>query len=618
MSVSRVPLLLLLALIASGLAAAQNPPQHRIGVRPGTDGVGEFYDRLTNLTFTPRGSNYVHQADLPFVFGGHGLQHAVLVPLVYNPAAIDNALSAMNASGYNTVRIFLSPSCTTCMGNPQGPGLYAPYMDNLVDFLVRAKNHGIFVLLTTGYPPDAGGYLDPLAQVDTNVFAGENLRYLPSQGVQSDQNFWHDFVQYLISANAPTDIILGYELRNELFFLSDAPPVSLINGMVTTANGLTYDMSNPAARQQMLQDGLLYWLNAQTAAIKALDPSALVTAGFFEPQSPNPSRAGDNRQVVIYPAAANASIDFVDLHAYPGIDLTLPQYVENFGSSAFPQKPLLLGESGAFTNFFLTAQQGADVLRQWQVASCPLNFRGWLVWTWDEPMAEQSPPLWNALDDQGQVNVALRPASRPNPCLPSNTIVSLSVSPNAPLPGQSVRLTASVSASAGGIPSGTITFRDGSTVLATLPIPAGSPLQPVAVTNVLLLAPGLHWITAAYSGDTNNSSGISAPTGAWVNTVQQTSTVAGLSVISTPPFLQTSAGPPAIVFHVSAHLTTTLRAPCSLYDGSALLASRTLGNGGGTITATLPFGAHTVTAVCAAGKGFNGSVSAQVSVYVFR
>lgn len=603
--------ILLIAIFTAALSWSQAlPPQHRIGVRVGTDGVGEFYDRTTNQTFTPRGGDYAHLADLPFVFGGHGMQHAVLVPQIYDPVQIDNALGQMSANGYNTVRVFLSPSCTTCMGNIQAPGLNSDYMNNVVDFLVRAKNHGIFVLLTTDFPPDAGGYLDPLAQADPMLFADANLRFLPAQGVQSDQMFWHDFVQYLVNANAPTDYILGYELRNELSFASNFPPLSLMVGLVTTANGLTYDMSSEAAKQQMLQDGLQFWMDSQTGVIKALDPTALVTTGFFEPQTPNPSRIGDSRLVVIYPAAANSAIDFVDLHPYPGINLTLQQYVENYGSFPFPQKPLLMGEFGAFQWVYPSAQQGANALRVWQAASCPLNFRGWLMWTWDEPDAQQAPqPLWNALDGMGEVNIALRPISRPNPCLPNNTVVSLSVSPNTPLIGGSVRLTASVAASNGGIPSGTVTFKDGSITLATLTIPTPSPIAALAVTNVSFATGGLHWITAAYSGDATNSPSTSVAVGSWVNALRQTACTPTLTVLSSPPFreaVEFGTPPQPISFRVG------LRG--SLYDGTQLIATST----SSTVAATLSFGQHSLTATCPAGKGINGSVSAPISLYVFR
>jgi hypothetical protein len=51
--------------------------------------------------------------------------------------------------------------------------------------------------------------------------------------------------------------------------------------------------------------------------ILQLDPTALVSVGFFQPQTPNPTRVGDARLVVTAPAIWNSQADFIDLHAYP-------------------------------------------------------------------------------------------------------------------------------------------------------------------------------------------------------------------------------------------------------------------------------------------------------------
>src|SRR5581483_9441180 len=67
--------------------------------------------------------------------------------------------------------------------------------------------------------------------------------------------------------------------------------------------------------------------------------------------------------------------------------------------------------------------------------------------------------------------------------------------------GQSVTFTASVSAAApgAGAPSGTVTFLDGSTVLATVNLAAGG----TASFSTFDLSVGGHTITAVYSGDGN-------------------------------------------------------------------------------------------------------------------
>jgi hypothetical protein len=62
--------------------------------------------------------------------------------------------------------------------------------------------------------------------------------------------------------------------------------------------------------------------------------------------------------------------------------------------------------------------------------------------------------------------------------------------------GQPVTFRAAISSNSGGMPTGTVQFLDGSTLLGTSPLNGGS-----AVLTISTLAMGTHTITAAYSGD---------------------------------------------------------------------------------------------------------------------
>src|SRR5262249_44004343 len=74
------------------------------------------------------------------------------------------------------------------------------------------------------------------------------------------------------------------------------------------------------------------------------------------------------------------------------------------------------------------------------------------------------------------------------------TSTSLTSTPNPSTAGQTVTLTATVT-SAAGVPTGTVTFRDGATVRSTVTLVNGSaPFQPAA------LAAGSHPLTATYNG----------------------------------------------------------------------------------------------------------------------
>jgi hypothetical protein len=209
------------------------------------------------------------------------------------------------------------------------------------------------------------------------------------------------------------DVIFAYQLRNELFFGSDAPPFSLNSGEIIAANGETYDMASESEKERMLEDGLLYWFDQVRGAILELDSTALVTVGFFHPQDPNPTRIGDFRVIETERFLRESSADFVDLHSYPGFELTLGQYVDNFKMAGVQDRPILMGEFGAATGSYPDAASAAQALRDWQVESCRYGFDGWLHWTWD---TSEDPNFYHGKSDGGLINQVLSPNERPDPC----------------------------------------------------------------------------------------------------------------------------------------------------------------------------------------------------------
>jgi hypothetical protein len=92
------------------------------------------------------------------------------------------------------------------------------------------------------------------------------------------------------------------------------------------------------------------------------------------------------------------------------------------------------------------------------------------------------------------------------------TTTALSASPGAPIAGQAVTLTATVSAasSAAGVPlpTGPVTFYDGETSLGAAALSSG-----VARLTTSALAAGAHVLLAVYGGDGNYAPSTSAPLG---------------------------------------------------------------------------------------------------------
>lgn len=378
-------------------------PTHRIGVRV-VNGVGEFYDRLTGEKFVPRGYNYVRLA--PMSANSPDLWHATLNPGYYDAERAEVALQAMRAGGYNVVRIFVDccrPGSNA--GDPKGGVSYA-YLENVIDFLKRAKASEIYVLLVLDLTPAQGGY-DEMWRHCCTTFDGENLRYLTSGGHAGERRFDGDFIRALIEQKAPMEAIFAYDLTNEVHFSVDQPPFSLTSGQVTTANHKAYDMAIAEDKKRMMDENLVYWIDQQRANILKADPTALVTVSF-------PAINTGQTTVNPRPAILESTADFVDLHTYLGWGISLEGYMTRFGLVEPSQKPLILGEFGAAKRAYLTAAMATQDLQKWQAASCEYGFDGWLFWTWD---TDQQTALWSGISENGEISAALAPNDHPDPCL---------------------------------------------------------------------------------------------------------------------------------------------------------------------------------------------------------
>jgi hypothetical protein len=380
-------------------AATLAATEHRIGVRQ-VDGAGEFFDRATGARFTPRGNNLVRL----------DRYHNLFNPGAYDAADMDAQLGAMAALGYNVVRVFLDHR-QGGLADQTGNGLNPAYLDNIADFLAKGRAHGVYVILCQDWLPDAS---PRYAVPDQPDIAGVNSGYLTSAGVAANSAFFADFVDGLIARHAALDAVWAFELRNELFFEGNQPPFNRSAGQVTTANGRTYDLGDANQKRALLEDGLVFWADQVRAEILRHDPTALVAVGFFVPQGPNPTRVGDNRIIETREVIESSTLDFVDLHGYPGADLPLPQHLENFGMTGSTAKPIVMGEMGAFHSAFPSIDQGLQALISWQSDSCAFGFDGWLLWSWDD--FGSGTGVWAGTEEGGVLANGLAPANRPDPC----------------------------------------------------------------------------------------------------------------------------------------------------------------------------------------------------------
>ena len=170
--------------------------------------------------------------------------------------------------------------------------------------------------------------------------------------------------------------------------------------------------------------------------------------------------------------------------------------------------------------------------------------------------------------------------------------------------GQSVTFTATVSASApaAGTPSGTVTFKDGTTTLGTGTLSAGS-----ATFATSSLSVGTHSITAVYGGDANFNTSTSSVLAQTVNSVIITTTTAVVSSANPSVFGQ------SVTFTATVTPTSGSNTPTgtvTFKDGTTTLGTGTLSSGSATFnTSALTVGSHSITAVYSGDTNFSGSTS---------
>jgi hypothetical protein len=367
------------------------------------DGVAEFYDRVTGEKFIPRGYNYVR---LSPIFGTSGqMWEETLAPGMYDPDLAEEALREMHADGYNVVRVTVD-CCRPRKnaGNPSG-GISYTYVDNIIDFLEKAKAYDIQVILVLHLAAADGGYSN-YWESDRPEIDKLNLFYLSAGGHTTKRLYDQDLIRALIRRKVPLDTVLAYDLMDGVGYDYGWPPLSKTSGTITTANRKAYDMSKPEDKQRMMNENLVYWIDQQRAAILQVDPTALVTVSFH-------ALLDESGASYAQAALWESTADFFDLHLYFGQGYTLEEYVQKFGIMGLTDKPIIMGQFAAARQGYSSASRAADGLLDVQADSCKYGFDGWILWLRG---SEEHTALWNGPSDGGVINDALAPANRPDPC----------------------------------------------------------------------------------------------------------------------------------------------------------------------------------------------------------
>jgi len=184
----------------------------------------------------------------------------------------------------------------------------------------------------------------------------------------------------------------------------------------------------------------------------------------------------------------------------------------------------------------------------------------------------------------------------------TSTSVTSSLNPSVYL--QTVTFTATVVPQFGGMPTGTVNFKDGATLLCTSPVSNSG--QAICTTSTLTA--GSHSITASYLGDSNF---VGSTSSTLTQTVNKSNTVTTLT---------SSLNPAKVKQTITFTAAVTPGVPTGnvqFFDGKKLLGTQSLVNGVAKFsTSSLNKGTHSIKAVYGGDSNFNGSTSAVLSQMV--
>jgi hypothetical protein len=452
--------------------------------------------------------------------------------------------------------------------------------------------------------------------------------YNPTDGSVVSQFTWQGASNGSTWSRGQAWAIYGFTMVYR--YIRNDPAVSSTDksSILTTAQNLAnYFIYN----KNLPSDSVPYWDFSQTGANVPRDSSAaaIAAAGLLEL-----STYVDATNGPIYRNAALKILSSLSSPIYLG-NSTTGQGILLHGSAAVPQNSgvdvsLIYGDyyflQGCYrarpappapVSLTATPTSGGQVDLTWTAQSGPIRYSVKRSSTSGGPYTIIAPPPiltassytdTNAVPGTNYYVVSAINASGESPdsaqasatISSAPTATSLVSSANPSVYGKSVTFTATVHPATSGTPTGTITFKDGATTLATVALTRNT----ASFTSATLAAQS-HSIVATYNGDTHFAASNSP-------ILTESITKAGTTItLTSSPYASRYGQPVAYYAAVKSTTSGTPTGTVTFNDGSTIMGTGTLSLGQAKFTTLkLTVGTHSITAVYTGNASFTGSTSA--------
>ena len=372
---------------------------------------GKFINSETSEIFIPRGFNYARLR--PPTPGS--LVHSNFDKKYYNVSKIESMFEDLETNNFNTVRVFLDTIYPLGLFEKDAATRFSPdYMENVIDFLKRATDHNIHVILALDmWGPSTNSWLFKGPVEAPNVSVHNSLYFLP--GSADTRAAFLSGITQEIKDRAPELLptVLTYEIQNELLFFENELPLSMTTGTFEYS-GKTYEMSSEKEVQKLMDDTAIKRCNRCVEEVQKVDPEALVSVSVFTfhivgRKGPTYSRnenKNDQRIPARPIALANSKLSFVDIHLYPFTDEDFQKELDSVDFEKVRKKcletnkTLLMGEFGFFKNNYPKIDDAVEATKNLAKQSLEKGFGGYIYWTYDTDEQER---LWNGKSENGKI-----------------------------------------------------------------------------------------------------------------------------------------------------------------------------------------------------------------------